>query len=138
VFAAVDFDVGRSEVACVPTQTIEGEPIKGQDRGGTKLERAFRLKPILNLLDRVIELPQAIFGFLVGFLLRVGNQLDFERFAVPIVQAHLRLLPLQGLGFSVHCFSGDPWVLDVGVPVRKTSALFFFLFSCNCKSLGSF
>src|SRR5579863_6824371 len=73
--------------------SIEGFAVETQDYRWAEPERlTFRLQGVLNLLDDLVELPQAISGFLPRSLSRVSYQIDFN---CPAVAFRLLVHQLQ-------------------------------------------
>jgi hypothetical protein len=89
MLAAFDLDSAGAEDASERANSFQGATMKTKDGGGAKLERALGLKRIIDSLDDFVVLTEAVLCFLAGFLLRVGNQLDFESFAMALFVRHV-------------------------------------------------
>jgi hypothetical protein len=85
VFAALNFDSAGTEHSGERTYPFQSAAMKAQDRGDAQLEWSPGLQPIVDLLDDLVELPEAVLCFLASSFIRVGDELDFESLAMTLV-----------------------------------------------------
>ena len=85
VLAAADLYPGGGKVPGVRAEPFEGDAMKVQQLGGSKLELPLRIGEVFDQFDDRIELLQAVPGFYSCSLVGVGNQFGIESLAMPVL-----------------------------------------------------
>ena len=135
--ASANLDIGRSKIACVGAQALKRDSLQMKQVGGTQFERPLPIGVGLNHVRNGVELTDTVVSLYFGDLVGIGNDLSFERLAMPgvIVAPHSRLFRTtrwflglaEGIGCAIDHLTGDARVLNFGVAVGKAPPLLLFL-----------